>query len=108
MVKQAGVKLNFVILGACHSETAANIFLEAGAEHVIGISRDKQVLDDAALTFTQAFYQEVWKNGSKICKCFDIAKLQVKMCHGEEEAKKFLLRKSEEHQGRECHIYGNF
>jgi len=37
IVDDAGIKLNFVVLGACHSETAVNIFLEAGAEHVIGI-----------------------------------------------------------------------
>ena len=37
MVQDSGVKLHFVVLGACHSETAVNIFLEAGAEHVIGI-----------------------------------------------------------------------
>jgi hypothetical protein len=55
-VKENNIKLNFVVLGACHSETAANIFLEAGAEHVIGISRKETVLDDAALTFTEAFY----------------------------------------------------
>jgi hypothetical protein len=74
MIKNADVTLNFVILGACHSETAAKIFLNAGAEHVIGIDRREAVLDGAALTFTNIFYSKVWENGSNICKCFEWAK----------------------------------
>ena len=102
MIDEAHVTLHFVILGACHSETAANIFLKAGAEHVIGIDRAEEVLDRAALTFTRTFYSEVWRTGSKICKCFELAKLQVSNSHGKKEADRFKLLLSDEHQRRKC------
>lgn len=87
----SGIQLDFVVLGACHSETAAKIFLLAGADHVIAIPHDEKILDTAVLTFTQIFYQEVWKSRSKICKCFNIARENVRSKHGDSEAGKFLL-----------------
>ena len=40
IVKKAEVKLDFVFLTACHqAEAAAGIFLEAGAQHVIVVSK---------------------------------------------------------------------
>ena len=60
------------------------------------------------ITFTKIFYNEVWKSGSKICKCFDWAIQQVKDKHGQVEADKFKLWRSAEHRVRDCQIYGNF
>jgi len=69
-------------MAACHSEFAAKIFLEAGAHHVIGIDHEKQVLDNAVITFTETFYKKLWKEGSRICQCFFTAKLAVDIKYG--------------------------
>ena len=70
MVKNSGEKLDFVFMAACHSEFAARIFLEAGAHHVIGVNQKDPIRDDAVVTFTQTFYNKLWKERSKICTCF--------------------------------------
>ena len=51
-LKQMVEKLDFVFMTACHSEFAAKIFLEAGAQHVIGINHENCVSERAILTFT--------------------------------------------------------
>ena len=79
MVQDAGVKLDLVFMATCHSEFAAKIFLEAGAQHVIGINKANKVQDDAILTFTETFYEKLWKDRSRICQCFDTAKLAVEI-----------------------------
>jgi hypothetical protein len=39
MVKGSGAKLDFVFMATCYSEFSAEIFLKAGAEHVICIDK---------------------------------------------------------------------
>jgi hypothetical protein len=56
LVKNTGVKLDFVFMATCHSETAARIFLKSGAKHVIAIDRSEAIYDEAVLTFTKSFY----------------------------------------------------
>jgi hypothetical protein len=97
MVKESGVQLDFVFMATCHSETAAKVFQTAGAMHVIGIHRDETILDEAVLTFTQAFYAEVWKERSQICKCFEKAKFVVNLNHGQVQAQKFIMFLSKRH-----------
>ena len=82
MVQDSGVKLDFVFMATCTSEFAARIFLSAGAQHVIGISQDQNIEDEAILTFTQNFYGKLWREKSKICRCFETAKLAVEINHG--------------------------
>jgi hypothetical protein len=52
MVKDTETHLDFVFIASCHSEFATNIFLEAGAQHVIGIRSDAKVQDEAVIAFT--------------------------------------------------------
>lgn len=82
LVKNTGVKLDFVFMATCHSETAAKVFLDSGAHHVIAIHRSKAIHDEAVLTFTRSFYNSLWREGSKICKSFETAKHQVEIEHG--------------------------
>ena len=82
MMKESVKDLDFVFMAACHSEFAARIFLEAGAHHVIGVNQNAQIEDEAVVTFTQTFYSKLWKESSKICKCFETAKLAVDINHG--------------------------
>jgi hypothetical protein len=70
MVEESNTNLDFVFMATCHSETAAKIFMNAGARHVIGINKDNSVLDEAVLTFSSTFYNMLWKSRSKICNCF--------------------------------------
>ena len=48
--------LDLIVLAACNSEFAGRIFLKCGAKHVICIKKDKEVLDEAAIDFTNHFY----------------------------------------------------
>ena len=63
--------------------------------------------DEAVLTFTRTFYSKLWRERSKICHCFNAAKLAVEIHHGKEEASCFVkfTKESKTHQ---CYIYGNF
>ena len=40
MVKSSNTTLDFVFIASCHSEFVTKIFLEGGANHVIGIKQD--------------------------------------------------------------------
>ena len=91
IVQDSTQKLDFVFMAACHSEFAARIFLDAGARHVIGIHKTKAISDAAILTFTQTFYNKLWKEGSQIYRCFLIAKLAVEINHGPAEAEHFMI-----------------
>jgi len=82
MVEDSRVKLDFVFMAACHSEFAAKIFLGAGVGHVIGINHEKSVEENSILTFTKTFYNKLWKEKSKICQCFNAAKLAVEISNG--------------------------
>ena len=53
-------KLRFVFVAACHSGQAKDVFLNAGAEHVIFIDKEETILDKAILTFTHTFYSRIW------------------------------------------------
>ena len=66
--KMVHSKIDLVFMSECHSETAAKIFLDSGASHVIGV---KNGVDDGVLTtFTETFYQKLWQDGSTICQSF--------------------------------------
>ena len=56
LIKKALPKLDVIFLAACNSEFAGKVFLKCDAEHVICIQKDKEVLDSAALLFTESFY----------------------------------------------------
>ena len=82
MIKQSGVRLDFVFIASCHSEFAVDIFSRAGARHVIGIKADSTINDVAILTFTQSFYTRIWEMGSKVCLCYRKALVDVTLKHG--------------------------
>ena len=68
MLREAQTDLDFVFMSACHEQVAANMFLESGAKHVIGI--EEKVKDAARILFTKTFYNKLWMAESKICACF--------------------------------------
>jgi len=90
IIKQSELQLDFVFMAQCHSEFAARIFLNNGTKHVIGIDKERKVSDEAVLTFTRTFYSKIWREKSKICSCFNAAKLAVEIHHSKEEASCFI------------------
>lgn len=44
-----------VLLGACHSQEAGMVFVEAGCRHVVAIRAGEKVLDDDAANFARTF-----------------------------------------------------
>lgn len=61
MIRQNKCELEFVFVATCHSEFVGKIFQEAGAKHVICIVQDKEVRDDAVITFTDTFYSMIFE-----------------------------------------------
>ena len=58
-----------VFVASCHSEPFAEIWLNAGAEHVIAIDKDQKVLDEICIEFTRIFYDKL-TSSEKICDAF--------------------------------------
>ena len=80
LIRQALPDLDVIFLAACNSEFAGRIFLKCGAKHVICIKKDNEVLDKAAIDFTDKFYSHVI-SGDSVCQAFDKAKAAVEFLH---------------------------
>ncbi|NWG21740.1 MAG: CHAT domain-containing protein, partial [Chloroflexi bacterium] len=63
-------------LSACHSEGLARALLDAGARHVVAISAADPVLDIAARTFAERFYQALL-SGRAVATAFEAARAAV-------------------------------
>ena len=59
LILKSAESLDLIVLAACNSEFAGKIFLKCGAKHVICIKKDKEVLDEAAIDFSNHFYSEI-------------------------------------------------
>ena len=94
---QSNLQLDLVILQACHSENVGEVFRQKGAKHVICINQDRSVLDEAAITFSENLYKNLFR-GQTICAAFNHAVEQAKVVLGrdkEHEAEKdsmFILK----------------
>jgi len=99
-------ELDFVVVATCHSEFVGRIFLEAGAKHVICVKNSEEVKDQAAITFTETFYDSVFTSSLDICSAFENAKIMIKINHGSEEANKFELLVGDGFHS--CGLFGPF
>lgn len=45
--------IKFVFVASCHSKLVGEVFLKAGAEHVICVKREEKILDQACLIFSK-------------------------------------------------------
>ena len=70
-------KPELVFVATCHGFPFAEIFLEAGAEHVIVVDKDQDLLDDVAIEFTKSLYSKLTSPG-KICDFFQQSKSDCK------------------------------
>ncbi|CAM9141129.1 unnamed protein product [Chrysoparadoxa australica] len=80
-----------VFLSACHSESVADVFVEAGVRHVIAIRGTEKVLDRKALEFTDTFYSHLLM-GKTVAEAFEIGRTCLRLSTDcPEEAETFLL-----------------
>ncbi len=68
-----------VFISACYSESIAGaVFVDAGAPHVVAISRESKVLDRKAKDFTHTFYTLLLR-GDSVRQAFDGATARLHM-----------------------------
>ena len=101
IIKKAMPKLNVVFFAACNSEIIGKLFQKCGAQHVICIQKRREVLDEAAIDFTQTFYDRLIR-GMTTCEAFNAAKADVEFKYKEFEAEIFMNFKSTNHKAKEC------
>ena len=65
---------------------------------MICIVHDKEVKDDAVITFTDTFYSMIFEQNHTICTAFSQAQLSVEISFSRDEAKMFMLLLREEVQ----------
>jgi type II secretory pathway predicted ATPase ExeA len=96
--------LEFVFVASCHSEVTAQVFLTAGASHVVCVSKDEKISDDICNTFAEYYYQAFFCESLTFCEAFEFAKRKVAagvFFNGEEKKFKMLINHS--NTGRHCH-----
>ena len=108
--------LDLVVLQACQSEIVGGVFQENCAKHVICINQNRNVRDQASVTFTENLYKNLF-GGESICVAFHkaIAEAQLVLgcgqAHEAEIEKVFKLLLFEDHPSRPskkkhqcCHV----
>jgi len=110
MVEIMDVKFEVVFIASWHSEFAGKIFSNAGARHVIWIKGEEKISDEAALKFTEVFYDMMFVKQYSVCQSYEIAKSEVKRINFEAEANKFLLltKQDDPKNKHECKPLFNF
>lgn len=83
-----GFQLAFV--SACHSEKLGHAFIKAGVPHVVAITQDEELDDQAATLFETHFYEFLFRGKHSIAAAFKDAKAAVKFAQFQ-DADKFLL-----------------
>ncbi len=91
IIKASNSNLEFVFVASCNSEFAGKIFLAGGARHVICVKQGKEISDEAVIQFSKSFYYSVFCQSMTICASFAVAKNQVEVRYGPDEASKFYI-----------------
>jgi nucleoside-triphosphatase THEP1 len=102
-----------VFVSSCYSQFAGEVFLNAGAKHVICIRSGERISDKASLRFSRVFYETLFVKNYNVCTSFKIAKEEINKVIGSNEANKFLLliqpeksyRSTDSHK---CNILSDF
>ena len=93
--------LEFVFVASCHSEIVGEVFLQAGASHVVCVKRDEIISDGICNKFTELFYKALFGDNKTFCQAFDTAMMQIKSkeeFQGEEDKFLMLVQPSLMHQ----------
>ncbi|CAI2377825.1 unnamed protein product [Moneuplotes crassus] len=91
MIERAQINLEVVFVSSCHSEFAGEVFLNAGAKHVICIKQSEEIADKASLCFSRVFYETLFVKNYTVCASFHFAKEEVNKMFKSVEAYKFIL-----------------
>lgn len=54
-------EIELVVVAACQSEMVGKIFRKCGVRHVICVESKRKVLDEAAIKFTERFYEKLFR-----------------------------------------------
>jgi predicted ATPase len=71
-----GKSFELAVISACHSEKIGALLVEAGVPHVIAVTRDVPVTDQAAIVFVGQFFRSLF-HGESVQRAFEMAKLRV-------------------------------
>jgi hypothetical protein len=77
ILDSSGAMLDVVFVASCYSRFAGEIFLNAGAKHVVCVQEGSKISDMASIIFTQAFYHGLFSETLTVCRAFDLAKSQL-------------------------------
>ena len=91
MIEMSQNSFEVVFVSSWYSQFAGEVFLNAGAKHVICIRSGEQIADVASLRFSKVFYETLFVKNYNVCTSFKIAKEEVSKVINASEACKFLL-----------------
>ena len=109
LLTKTGTELECVFVSSCYSEFAGQIFLNAGARHVVCIREGQPVADEAAILFAKVFYRTLFTNSYDVCNAYEMARSYVEgknVRPGEGYKFKLLIRSEEEGEEHECEGLG--
>lgn len=91
MVQMSQNTFEVVFVSSCYSQFAGEVFLNAGAKHVIWIKSGERISDKASLRFSRVFYETLFVKNYNVWTSFEIAKEEINKVINASEANKFLL-----------------
>jgi len=105
MRTDSSVSLRLVFVSSCHSQEVGQVFLRAGADHVIAVRRETSVLSDAACLFAKAFYRS-YLCDNRVQDAFEHAKLQVSATSSFDPTQFILMSSSPKEQQQDKAFLG--
>ena len=91
MIEMSRNTFEVVFASSCYSQFAGEVFLNAGAKHVICIRSGERISDKASLRFSRVFYETLFVKNYNVCTAFNIAKEEINKVINATEANKFML-----------------
>jgi len=91
MIEMSQTTFEVVFVSSCHSQFAGEVFLNAGAKHVICIRGEEKISDKASLRFSRVFYETLFVKNYNVCTSFYFAKEEISKVISKSEANKYLL-----------------
>ena len=91
MIEMSQTTFEVVFVSSWHSQFAGEVFLNAGAKHVICIKGGEKISDKASLRFSKVFYETLFVKNYNVWTSFYIAKEEINKVINTTEASKFML-----------------
>ena len=91
MIEMSKNTFEVVFVSSWYSQFAGEVFLNAGAKHVICIKSGERISDKASLRFSRVFYETLFVKNYNVWASFNIAKEEISKVINSSEASKFIL-----------------